>query len=350
MREIALTVYTLDPLRDTRWAEFVDRHESASVFHTVPWLQAIRRTYGYTPVVYTTSPPAEPLTNGVVLCQIRSWITGRRLVSLPFSDHCAPLLDSADAGVAIFSALRKLVDAGKWQYVELRPMQKLEPETGVTDTPPFYLHVLDLSPTAEQLFKGLHKDCVQRKVRRAEREQLEYQSGNSKPLIEAFYRLMILTRRKHQLPPQPIEWFHNIANSMGDKLAVKIAFKDGKEVAGILTLQHGTTMVYKYGASDQEFANMGGTPLLFWKAISEAKEAGLTALDLGRSDTDNEGLIDFKNRLGAQSMLLSYQRWSRKQSAADSKVPGGQLAKQLFSVMPDPLLRMTGRILYRHVG
>ncbi len=350
MRRNALTVYTLDPLRDPRWAEFVDHHGSASVFHTVGWLEAIRRTYGYTPVVYTTSAPSAPLSNGVVLCQIKSWITGRRMVSLPFSDHCEPLLDDANAGAAIFAELRRLAGAGKWQYVELRPMRKLEADAGAVDTPPFYLHVLDLSPTAEQLFKALHKDCVQRKVRRAERENLEYQSGNSRALIEAFYRLMILTRRKHQLPPQPIEWFHNLAESMGDKLAVKIAFKDGKEVAGILTLQHGKTMVYKYGASDQEFANMGGTPLLFWKAISEAKEAGLTALDLGRSDTDNEGLIDFKNRLGAQSTMLSYQRWSRKQAGGEKKSPAGQLAKQLFSVMPDPLLRVTGRILYRHVG
>ena len=27
-------VYTLDPLRDPRWDEFVSRHDSASVFHS----------------------------------------------------------------------------------------------------------------------------------------------------------------------------------------------------------------------------------------------------------------------------------------------------------------------------
>ena len=74
--------------------EFISRHESASVFHSPPWLEAVRRTYGYTPVVYTTSPPSSPLSNGIVLCQIDSWLTGRRMVSVPFSDHCEPLLDS----------------------------------------------------------------------------------------------------------------------------------------------------------------------------------------------------------------------------------------------------------------
>jgi Acetyltransferase (GNAT) domain len=347
-----VTVYTLDPLRDPRWADFVSHHESASVFHTVPWLQAIRRTYGYTPVVYTTSAPGTALTNGIVLCQIKSWLTGRRMVSLPFSDHCEPLLDTEESAVAIFDVLRNLVDAGKWQYVELRPLKKQEAAAvdGAADCPPFYMHMLDLTPSAESLFKGLHKDCVQRKVRRAEREQLEYQSGNTKPLMEAFYRLMIQTRRKHQLPPQPMEWFSNLAECMGDKLSVRVVFKDGKEVASILILQHGNVMVYKYGASDQASQNMGGTPLLFWKTISEAKEAGLSCLDLGRSDEDNQGLIEFKDRLGAKSFMLSYQRWSQKELRAPSKGRGRELVKQLFSVMPDSLLQMTGRILYRHVG
>ena len=37
------------------------------------------------------SPPDEPLENGFLFCRVESWLTGRRLVSLPFSDHCEPL-------------------------------------------------------------------------------------------------------------------------------------------------------------------------------------------------------------------------------------------------------------------
>ena len=52
-------------------------------------------------VVYTTSPPSLPLSNGIVLCEINSWLTGRRMVSVPFSDHCEPLLDGPTAAGAI---------------------------------------------------------------------------------------------------------------------------------------------------------------------------------------------------------------------------------------------------------
>jgi hypothetical protein len=73
--------YQVDPTKDVRWAQLVDRHPRASVFHTVGWLQALRRTYGYEPVVFTTSSPTGDLENGLVFCRIKSWLTGRRLVS-----------------------------------------------------------------------------------------------------------------------------------------------------------------------------------------------------------------------------------------------------------------------------
>lgn len=91
-------VHTLDPLADGRWKTFVEQHRDASIFYTPGWLQALRKTYGYEAVVYTTSAPDEPLTNGIPFCMVDSWLTGRRLVSLPFSDHCEPLVDRPGSG------------------------------------------------------------------------------------------------------------------------------------------------------------------------------------------------------------------------------------------------------------
>ena len=49
-------VYEIDPLRDSRWSEFLRIHHRASVFHTVSWLNALKSAYQYEPVVVTTSP------------------------------------------------------------------------------------------------------------------------------------------------------------------------------------------------------------------------------------------------------------------------------------------------------
>ena len=88
-----ITAHEIDPLTDPRWDRFLQQHPRASVFHSTPWLEALRRTYGYRPVAYTTSAPHEDLENGLVFCRVESWLTGRRLVSLPFSDSCELLVD-----------------------------------------------------------------------------------------------------------------------------------------------------------------------------------------------------------------------------------------------------------------
>ncbi|HEY7302952.1 MAG TPA: GNAT family N-acetyltransferase [Bryobacteraceae bacterium] len=343
-------IYVIDPLLDPRWTEFINRHDSASVFHSKPWLEAIRRTYGYPSIVYTTTPPLLPLTNGIVLCEIKSWLTGRRMVSVPFSDHCEPLLDSPSAAAAITHELKDRVDAGTWKYIELRPKSEFSALNGAAESPACYLHVLDLRPCLEDLFRGFHKDCVQRKIRRAEREKLVYETGHSERLLNSFYGMMLQTRRRHQLPPQPIEWFRNLVACMGDRLQIRVAFQNGNAVASILTIQHKNVLVYKYGCADAAFQSLGGTPFLFWKTIIEAKESGLTWMDFGRSDADNPGLIAFKDRWGAKRSELIYIRWSRKQIR---DVAGGRssgVVKHMFARMPDPVLRAAGRILYRHVG
>lgn len=343
-------VYTIDPLADGRWDELVGRHPAASVFHSRPWLDAVRRTYGYKPMVYTTSPPSVPLANGIVFCQIKSWLTGGRMVSLPFSDHCEPLLDSLESATAIGRELKKLAEGGNWKYIELRPMSELPALDGAYKTPPGYLHMLDLRPAVEVLLRTTHKTAVQQPIRRADREGLVYEGGNSECLLKDFYRLLIQTRRRKQLPPQPIQWFRNLAACMGSRMQIRVAFKDGNAIASILTVQHRDVIVYKYGCSDTAFQSCGGTPFLLWKTILEAKAAGLTWMDFGRSDDDNPGLIAFKDRWGAKSLKLSYLRWSRKQVADRAKGREFGLARQLFAMMPDALLQATGRILYRHVG
>ena len=54
-------VCAINPLRDPRWGTFVKEHRRASVFHTIPWLDSLHRTYEYEPIVYTTSPSGHGL-------------------------------------------------------------------------------------------------------------------------------------------------------------------------------------------------------------------------------------------------------------------------------------------------
>src|SRR5258705_3628038 len=85
-----MTISCVDP-SSAAWQTFVESHPNSRIFHTSGWLEALRRTYGYEPIVYAASN-GRSITSGIPFCRIRSRLTGRRLVSLPFSDHCQPLV------------------------------------------------------------------------------------------------------------------------------------------------------------------------------------------------------------------------------------------------------------------
>ena len=345
-----MSVHQADPLSDPRWAELIERDSRASVFHTPEWLKAIQLTYGYRPVVLTTAGPAEDLDDGVVFCQIQSWLTGRRMVSLPFSDHCEPLVRSRESFEKILEFLRDQSRDEHWKYVEIRPLRADGHAQDIF--PPgerYYFHTIDLRTELDVIFSRFQKSSVQRKIQKAEREGLVYEEGRSASLLDTFYRLLLMTRRKHQVPPQPREWFRNLADCMGERMKIRVVSKDGRAVASILTLSFRRTMIYKYGCSAPEMSNLGGTPLLFWHAVQDAKELGMMEFDLGRSDTDNAGLVEFKNRLGGEASILTYYRYP-EHVAQPTPSWRMQVAKQVISRMPDKCLTVAGRLLYRHLG
>lgn len=346
-------MFPLDPLRDFRWTQFIEKRADASVFHTVAWLEALHRTYGYEPVVFTTAANGEPLSNGLVFCRIQNWLTGRRMVSLPFSDHCEPLVDNPDELPALLSLLESQREAENWKYFELRPLLSKEfdgEQKYLAKSQEFSFHKLDLRPGLDELFSNFHKSCIRRKIQKAEREGLTCEEGRSEALLAKFDRLLLLTRRRHQVPPQPLRWFRNLIDCFGEDLTIRVASKDGQPIASIVTLTYKNSLVYKYGCSEEKFHNLGAVPYLFWQAIREAKKRGACEFDLGRSDFDNPGLAAFKEHLGAVRSNLCYFRAGQRAHPRSNPDWKMRLMQGAFAHMPDSLLKMAGKLLYRYVG
>ncbi len=346
-----LSFYTISPIADNRWRDFVNAHPQSSVFHTVGWLDALARTYAYHPVAYVRSAGGKELQSGQVFCDINSWLTGRRLVSLPFSDHASLLLDGQADLQELSAFLQQKVDGKIYKYVETRPL--VSPPSGTeafAGSKLFYYHRLSLDGDLDRLFRSFHPSCVQRKIRRAEREKLDYIEGRSEKLVQQFYRMLLHSRRRYGLPPQPISWFRNLVACLGPDIKIRLASLNGTAICGIITLTHKNTMIYKYGCSDPRHHKLGGMALLFWKTVQEAMNGGFTELDMGRTDCDEPGLIAFKEHWGATRSLLTYWRYPAALPMTSGDGWQMKMVKKVFGIVPVPTLATAGRILYRHVG
>jgi hypothetical protein len=343
------SLFVFDPLQDGRWSELVRRHPSSSVFHSTSWLSALQSTYGYEPVVYTTCGPSSNLTSGIVFCKVESGLTGRRLVSLPFSDHCDPLVESGAEFNDLLLPIRQNLGRGKWDYCEVRPV-RFEPDvaTMMGQSARYVWHTIDLRPDINAVHRKFHHS-VERKMRRAEREGLVYEEGNSDVLLQQFYQLLVGTRRRQHLPPQPLKWFRNLIASFGTDLRIRVASKSGTPIASILTLRHKNTVTYKYGCSDDRFHPLGGVALVLWNTIQQAKAEGYQQLDLGRSDNCNEGLHTFKEHWGGIRSDLHYWRCANHHQSYES-LARKMIVGRIVKALPDRALIAMGNLLYRHIG
>jgi len=347
-----MTLSIIDPIRDSRYEAFLERQPAASVFHTPGWLEALQRTYGYEPLVFTSSSSGDQLSDAMPFCKINHWVGGHRMVSLPFSDHCAPLADEPQRLGCLSNMLQEQLAAEGAQRMEVRVTSSVVPQYNgwhKTSTT-FVLHELDMAPSIDEIFENLHKDCVQRKIHRAEREKLTLEHGVSELLLSKFCSLLLMTRRRHGLPPQPRSWFRNLLVCLRDKATIRIASKDGRPVAGILTLQYKHTLVYKYGCSDEQFSPLGGIQMLLWQAIQDAKKLKVTMLDMGRSEIENSGLVTFKDRWNATRTNLTYLQYPRPTTQTIQEAARSLISKRVFACMPDGLRSATGRLLYKYMG
>src|SRR5215212_163503 len=134
----------LDPRTDERWREFVGRAPGTTIFHHPAWLRLLSDQYGHTFEACCIVDERGAIAGGLPWARIESRLTGRRLVALPFSDACAPLLDGASEEelAAALDEARHSAGLG----LEIR--WRLDALTG--EHPHLYWrHVLPLDPDAD---------------------------------------------------------------------------------------------------------------------------------------------------------------------------------------------------------
>lgn len=346
-----MTLRTLNPLTEPSWDDLVSACSGASVFHTTEWTRELVECYGYSAQCRVLKDAGRIVALLPVL-EVSSPITGRRGVSLPFSDECPPLLTPGIPLESLINPLREIGRQRHWDYLEIRGDASSIPDAVPSAT--FLMHYLPLEGTEDQQFHKL-SGAQQRNVRKARREGVEIHKLNTRDAMDAYYALHCRTRRRQGLPPQPRRFFHLIHQHLiepGHGFVLLARF-DNRWIAGAVFLLWGVKALYKFGASDRAFQHLRANSLLMWEAILHCRQSGATQLSFGRTDLWNSGLLQFKRSWGSAEVPLSYYRigiCKPVRPASQPAKPNFPIAKKLMQRMPLPLLRLIGDVLYKHIG
>jgi hypothetical protein len=343
-----LQMGVVDPLTEPVWDHVVALHRDTNCFHTSAWARVLHQTYKHQPF-YLQFFYRRRLAALIPLMEIRSPFTGRRGVSLPFSDVCEPLIFQPHVLEMVRARLLSFAQQRGWRHLEIRGGKcfQLAPAAATR----FYGHTLDLSSDSTEIFSHF-ASSVRRAIRKAERSEVKAVAVRSRQAVADFYELHVQTRRRHGLPPQPASFFFNIHDQIikhGHGFTV-LARRGSQTLAAAIFFHFGKNGVYKYAASDKRFQEFRASNLAMWRGIQLLVLYGTEKLHFGRTDCENDGLRRFKLSWGPEEETIDYFRidpWSPECLVIAPSDSG--FHKKIFARLPIVVNRLAGTLIYPHL-
>jgi len=338
----------IDPLADDRWDAMVTLRADHSIFHRAAWARVLEESYGHHPVYLRICVEGKEAAL-VPLTEVASPITGRRGVSLPFSDFAGPLWIDSSRSAEVHQALVDLAAKRNWKHLEIRDGSV--PPDGAGPFQSYVSHELDLGLGRDAVEPGFDP-AVRRAIRKAERSELNVTTETGADGLEAYYALHCRTRRRHGLPPQPIRFFKAIQrNILGADLGfISLARVGTTPVAGAVFLRSANRAIYKFGASDPQFWHLRPNQLVIWSGISKLMASGCQSLHFGRTAASDDGLCRFKLSWGCTAKPLCYYRYGLKsQSWVSASHERKESHPLIFGHLPVAVNRVAGSLIYPHL-
>lgn len=231
-----------------------------------------------------------------------------------------PLIDWFDDQIvtSVVAELRRIATTARCVFVRLRPQVYTNPEVikllkaqGLKRSP-MHVHgdvtsILDITPSQDDLLTNMRQQ-TRYEVRRAPKREVIVTWDTSTESLEEFITLQTETAYRQQFIASSPSFLRALHTSFGDSLRIYKTMKNGQLLNIALIIMHGNEADYFEAASTPEARKQPGAYAIIWHAILDAKDNGLTRLNLwGITVGDNpnhrfHGVTVFKRGFGGDDV------------------------------------------------
>ena len=346
----------IDPDADPRWDLFVKNHPQGTFYHHSAWKKVIHQTFPHVHPIYAVIEHDGRIFGLAPFFFIKSLLTGKRLIALPFTIYADPLVQSDEWVHLLIEHLHEIQKDRKASFIQVRTRSASElfRKKGFEVFSGFKNHILNLENDLETIWKSFDRTCVRQRIHRAEKSGVLVSEASNEADVKTFYQLHSLTRKGFGIPPQPYAFFRNMWEILHPEgmFDLFIARVGDQPVSSLLCFKYKTTVHAEYMGTDHRFNEYSGNILLFWHAIQKAKADGYRTFEFGASPNSETGLIRFKERWGTQEEELQYCYFPKVVgfSSGFANSRGYRFLSWICKRLPAPLFELAGKFLYRHLG
>jgi FemAB-related protein (PEP-CTERM system-associated) len=277
----------------SEWDEFVRSHNEASGYHLWSWQMVFRAAFGHR-CHYLIAKRGNGVVGVLPLVEVRSWLFGRALSSLPYVNYGGILADDLETSRVLLEHAAELMRARSLSYVLLRHRRRLLPELRARTHKVAML--MPLQRNRDDMWERLDRK-VRNQIRKAEKSGLAVASGGVE-LLEEFYAVFARNMRDLGTPTYGKALFSAILSQFPQDARLHVARLEGRPIASALSYTYGDGIEVPSASSLREHRALCPNHLLYWSVIVQAIDDGRRAFDFGRSTLD-DGTYHFKKQWGA---------------------------------------------------
>ena len=328
------------------WASFVETCPEATFFHRIEWRDIIERVFGH-PTHYLLAERAGHITGVLPLAQVKSFLFGHSLVSLPFAvyggaavndEHCRGLLHAAAAELA-----RKL----RVDHLELRNRELYEP-----DWPQQQLFVTFRKPIEPSVEANMQ--AIPRKQRAMVRKGIQRGLASQIDVAcDRFFALYADNAHRHGTPPFQKKYFESLRKTFGDACEVMtVVNSEGRPVSAVLSFYFRDEVLPYYAGDVSEARELAANDFKYWELMRRACERGCRTYDYGRSKRGT-GSFAFKTNWGFEPQPLHYEYKLFNGNDVPQNNPSNpkyRAAIRLWRRLPRPVVNALGPSIVRNLG
>jgi hypothetical protein len=348
----------IDPAHDPRWNAFVEGHPFGLICHLAVWKEILEKSFPHMKGYYLAllDKDNQSIRAALPVFAVKSLLTGRRMVSIPFASNCDPLISSNEDMVGLLEVAVNLAATLRCPSIEIRALKScpLMKDTRLCSVVHNKGHEIPLEETPEALIKKL-SGKTRWTIKKSMASGFDVHMADDEGALLAFYDLYAKTRRRLGLPLQPYQFFYLQWEKLSQTKNISllaVRFK-GRLAAGLLIFKFKDRFSCEYLGADERFKYMKINYFVFWEAIKAAYAEGYKIFDLGRTGISNQGLMDFKGRWGTTVIDLPQffypatvcERLNSKEESFPYKI-----IRTINRNAPEPVFRMVGKFLYKHLG
>jgi FemAB-related protein (PEP-CTERM system-associated) len=296
----ALTVTIAGDRDRADWERYVSGHPAACGYHSWPWREVFERTFGHACFYLIARETGRVDIAGVLpIVEIRSWLFGRTMTSLPFVNYGGVVAESDASARALVAFARELAATRGCRHVELRHFARR------FDDLPYKQHKVTMRlPLSPGMWERLDRK-VRNQIRKAMKSDLTVERGGA-DLLADFYPVFARNMRDLGTPVYTRRLFEEVLRAFPDRARLVIVRRAREAIACGLTFRTGGMVEVPWASSIHDYNALCPNHLLYWSIIETAIAEDCAVLDFGRS-TPDEGTYKFKAQWGATPVPLHWE-------------------------------------------